>query len=143
LSKTDYQFDEIEDFQRNREIEGKTGAIFGWPGDRWMRVLAATDANSRWRSRQQKITAEVNRLRNANASPQQLREYLARQYAECLVIDWGGWKSHGVDIPFSVDACTALLTVADDVFAVIDNSVYETKLFRGARIEAVADELKN
>ncbi len=125
MDKPTIEFDDIEDLRRNREIEGDRQHL-GWPGDRWLQVLAATDANPRWRARQQKITAEINRLCNANAPRAKLRAYLAQQYAECLVIEWGGWKSNGVEIPHSTEAATALLLVsADDVFSVLDDGVLQ------------------
>lgn len=135
------EFDDIEDFQRNREIEAE-GTIIGFSGGRWIKVAAASDANPKWRARGEKILAEMNRLRNAKASPERIRAFLAKHYAECLGRDWGGWKSKGVEIPYSDEAFTALMIKGDDVYATIDQIVFETKNFRGQRIEAIVDEGK-
>ena len=43
----------------------------------------------------------------------------------------------------SVEAGEAFLLAADDAYAAVDAIVYETKNFRGQRIEAVVDEVKN
>ncbi len=139
----DYQFDGIEAMQRNREVEGVTGTELGLPGGIVLTVLAASDANPRWRNRSEEIGTELRRLSNARATPARQRAYLSRIYAECLVIDWRGVKSKGVEIPFSVDACTAFLKAADDAFAAVDAVVYETKNFRGQRVNAVIDEGKD
>lgn len=139
----EYQFDGIETMQRNRDIEGKTGTELGLPGGIVLTVLAASDANPRWRNRSEEIGAELRRLANARATPVRQRQYLSRIYAECLVIDWRGVKSKGIEIPYSVDACAAFLKAADDAFAAVDAVVYETKNFRGQRVNAVIEEGKD
>lgn len=141
MSKSEYQFDGIEPMQRNREIEGEKGTELGLPGGITLTVLAATDANPRWRNRGDEIAAELNRLRNARAPGERTRKYLATIYSQCLVIGWSGVKGKGADIPFSPEACAAFLMQADDAYAAVDNVVYETKNFRGARIEAVISQV--
>ena len=143
MSKAEYTFDNIAPMQRNREIEGEKGTELGLPGGITLTVLAASDGNPRWRNRSDEIAAELNRLRNARADNVRVRRYLTRIYAECLVIGWKGVKSKGVEIPFSVEACTAFLRQADDAYAAIDGVVYDSKNYRGARIEAVIEEAKN
>lgn len=135
----EYRFDNIGAMQRNRDIEGEKGTELGLPGGITLIVLAATDANPRWRNRSEEITAELNRLRNARATGDRVRTYLSRVYAETLVLDWRGVKTDNVDVPFSVEACTAFLRQADDAYVAVDNVVYDTKNFRGARIEAVVE----
>lgn len=137
-----YEFDNIGAMQRDRTIEGETGTELGLPGGITLTVLAASDANPRWRNRIEEIGAELNRLRNAKANPERQRKFLSRIYAETIVIGWDGVKAKGVKIPFSVDACAAFLLAADDAYTAIDAVVYETKNFRGARIEAVVSDLK-
>lgn len=138
-----YQFDNIDDMKRNREIEGETGTELGLPGGITLIVLAASDANPRWKEQSDKIFAELNRLKNARAPADKVRAYLSRKYAETLVKDWRGVTSSGVSIPFSVEACAALLVQADDAYASLDQIVYDTKNFRGARIEAIVGEAGN
>lgn len=142
MSKDEYQFDNIESLMRDREIEGKIGAELGLPGGITLTVLAASDANSRWRMRGEEILAESNRLRNARATPERQRHYWSRIFAECLVIGWSGVKSGGADLPFSVEACTAFLRKADDAYTAIENVVFENRNFRGQRLKAVVDEGK-
>lgn len=136
-SKAEYTFDGIEPMKRNRDIEGETGTELGLPGGITLTVLAASDANPRWRQRSSEITSELNRLRNALADSTRVRTYLARIYSQTLVIGWKGVKGNGADIPFSPEACAAFLMQADDAYAAVDNIVYDTKNFRGARVEAV------
>lgn len=138
---SDYVFDGIATMQRNREIEGEKGTELGLPGGITLTVLAASDANPRWRNRGDEITAELNRLRNARAPSERVRKYLSTIYSQCLVIGWAGVKSKGVDIPFSAEACAAFLMAADDAYAAVDNVVYDTKNFRTARIEVVIAQL--
>lgn len=144
MSNSDeYVFDNIESMQRNEEIEGKTGTELGLPGGITLTVLAASDANPRWRMRSEEIAAELRRLANARATPQRQREYLCKIYAECLVIGWRGVKSKGIEIPFSVEACRAFLMAAFDAYNAVDAMVYETKNFRGQRVTAIVDAAKN
>ena len=143
MSKTKdaYQFDNIDSMKRNRDIEGETGTELGLPGGITLTVLAASDANPRWRNRAEEISAELNRLRNARADNTRSRRYLASSYAQCIVIGWKGVSSRGAEIPFSSEACAAFLMQADDAYAAVDAIVYETKNFRGARIEATVASL--
>lgn len=144
MSKSEsYTFDGIEPMQRNRDIEGEKGTELGLPGGITLTVLAASDANPRWRNRGDEIRAELNRLTNARASAERIRAYLARIYADCIVIGWAGVKAKGVAIPYSPEACAAFLRQADDAYAIVDNVVYDTKNFRGARIEATVEAAKN
>lgn len=143
MDKPQYSFDNIAALQRNREIEGETGTELGLDGGITLIVLAATDANPRWRAHSETMMQELRRLTNAKASSERSRNYLARRYAETLVKDWRGVKADGIEIPFSVDACTAFLIAADDAFTAIENIVYETKNFRGQRIEVVVAAAKN
>lgn len=142
MTKTSYEFDGIAAMQRDRTIESETGTELGLPGGITLTVLAASDANPRWRNRSEEVSQELNRLRNAKANPERTRKYLARIYAETIVIGWEGVKAKGVKIPFSVEACAAFLLAADDAYAAIDAVIFETKNFRGARIEAVVGDLK-
>lgn len=144
----DFEFDDIERLQRRPDIEGKEGTVVDFPDApdgtrRWMRVLAATDKNPKWKAQSEILGRELTRLRNAEASLQRIRDFLAQKFAECCVIEWGGWKSKGVEIPLSVKACAALLRAADDVYDIVDGVVWESKNFRGERLKAVVDEAGN
>lgn len=143
---TDYVFDDVEEMKRDLEVEGKTGTVVDFPDapdgtERWMRLLAATDANPRWKADQVKILAGWRRLVNAKAPAAKIRKYFAPIYARCLVIEWGGWRIQGAEIPLSVEACTALLLQADDAYDIIDDMVWKTQNFRGQRIEASVKKL--
>lgn len=141
------QFDDIDSMKRNPEVEGKTGTVVDFPDNpdgtpRGMRLLAASDLNPRWKARAASITKELARLRNAEASNKRVRDYLAREFAECCVIEWWGWRSKGIEIPLSVEAATALLRQADDTYATVDAIVWDNKNFRGERIKAVVENLE-
>lgn len=138
----DYEFDGIEDLQRKRDIEAE-GTELGLPGGITLIVRAATDGNPKWKAQSEKIAKEMRRLRNARASNERLKKYLAPKYAELLVAGWRGVKSKGVEIPYSVEACTAFLLAADDAYLAIDEVVWDTQNFRGDRIEAIVDRAGN
>lgn len=135
MDKPKYEFDDISDLQRQRDLESD-GIIVHFPGDRWIKVAAATDANPQWAARQEALMNELGRLRNAKAPSKTIREFLARNFADLCGRDWGGWRSGSVEIPYSREAFKALLLSADDVYATIDQVVWDTKNYRGARIEA-------
>ncbi len=139
-SEDEYVFDNIEAMLRVPEIEGKTGTELGIGGGMTLQVLAASDNNPRWRMRSEEINNTWTQLKNAKAEPKRQRHWWAAIYAECLVIGWKGVKSHGVELDFSVEACTAFLRKVDDAYAAVDAMVFDTKNFRGQRIIAVAAE---
>lgn len=147
---SDFQFANIDHLKRNRTIEGETGTELGLDGGITLIVLAATDANPRWKANGRKVVAELNRLKNAQATARQQRDYLAGVYAENLVIGWyyvdpedrrhdGPLDPNGHAIPFTIEACKAFLIEADDAFAAVDGVVYDTKNFRGERLKVVVD----
>lgn len=138
MDKPKYEFDDIADLKRNRDLEAD-GIMVHFPGDRWIKVAAATDANPMWKARREKLLNELGRLRNAKAPEATIRAFLAHAFAELCGRDWGNWRSGGVDLPYSREAFEALLLSADDVYSTIDQVVWDTKNFRGARVEAVVD----
>lgn len=138
-----FKFDNIEDLQRNRKLECD-GVEVGFPGDIVLLVRAASDANPLWKAQSERISAQIRRFATARASNEEVRAYLARKFAELLVRDWPkGPKSDGEPVPFSVDACTAFLLQADDVYTGIDNFVWENKNFRTQRVDIIVDHVKN
>lgn len=143
MDEPKYHFDDIDGLKRKPEIEGKTGTVIDLPGDRWIRVLAASDANPKWTAYRKAIAEGTRRLAGAEASDERYRRFIVPYYAEALCIDWGGFTNQGAEIPFSVSACKALLMMADDVYAAVAATVYDTKNFRGARIQALVDEAGN
>jgi hypothetical protein len=138
----DYEFDNIEELQRKRDIEAE-GTELGLPGDITLVVRAATDANPLWRTASVAIGKELRRLRNARATNEQLRNYLAPQYARHLVKGWRGVRIKGVEVPYSVEACTAFLLAADDAYTAVDEMVYDTLNFRGERVGAIIEHAGN
>lgn len=139
-----YQFDDIEDMKRRPDIEAR-GTRVGFPGgkgDRWMRIAAATNANPYWKAQQDRIHAQVKAFNIAKAPDEEVRAYLAEKYATLLVRDWGGWTSQGVELPFSAEACTALLIQADDAYKIVDGLVWKDENFRAEQVKAVLDEGK-
>lgn len=144
---SDFKFGKIDSLKRDREIEGETGTELGISGSEiTLIVLAATDANTKWKARRESMRVELNRLNNAKASEPRVRDFLAGVYAETLIKDWRGVVDDADPpnaIPFSREAAKALLIEADDIFAAVDAIVYDTKNFRGSRIEARVDALKN
>lgn len=138
----DYQFDNIEELQRKRDIEA-AGTELGLPGDITLIVAAASDANPSWRTASPSIMKELRRLRNARANNETVRAYLAPMYARHLVKGWRGVKSKGIDVPFSIEACTAFLLAADDAYAAVDQIVYDTQNFRSSRIDALIEHAGN
>ncbi len=151
---SDYEFANVEHLKRDLAIEGETGTELGLEGGITLIVLAASDANPRWKARREQIRAELNRLSNAKADGKRSRDYLAGIYAETIVKGWhyidadgrrhaGPLDKAGNAIPFSRDACKAFLQVADDAYSAVDAIIYDTKNFRGARIEAAVERVGN
>lgn len=133
----DYVFDDTEELDRNPEIEGKTGTVLDFPGDRWIRILAATDYNPKWKARKKIIDEAVARLNNSGAGDERYRKFWAPHIAECLGVDWGGWKANGAEIPYSAEAFKALLLSKYDVYRVCMLTMRDDSKYRGDRIEVV------
>lgn len=141
---SDFTFGNIDTLKRNLDIEGEKGTELGIGAGITLIVLAASDANPQWKARGEEITAELNRLRNAKADNKRVRKYLAGIYAACIVKDWRGVvDADGNVIPFTVPACLAFLLQADDAYAAVDEVIYQTRNFRGARVEAIVGEMGN
>jgi len=141
---SEFKFGNVAALKRQTDIEGEKGTELGIGAGITLIVLAASDANPQWRSRGEEITAELNRLRNARANNKRVRKYLAGIYSACIVKDWRGVvDEHDNPIPFTVPACEAFLLDVDDAYTAVDAIIYDTKNFRGARIEAVVEEAKN
>ena len=137
-----YQFDGIEELERKPEIEA-AGVELEIPGNRFLIVRAATDANPQWRANGRKIVNELNRLRNAEAGAERIREFLARKYADYLIIGWRGVTTRGVEIDYHPDVGFEFLMRAFDVYQIIDAFVWDTKNFRAERAKAAVEEVKN
>lgn len=139
-----FKFDDIDDLKRKPEIEAK-GAVFGFPGGngkRWMRVRAATSNNPFWRAQSDRILKQLREFELANAPDAMVKEFLAEKFAALLVVDWGNWEIDGVEIPFSAEACFALLMQTDDVYKLINGAVFRDENFRHERAELVLVEGK-
>lgn len=150
----DFDFSPVYDgLKRDAKIEGETGTELGLEGGITLIVLAALDTNSRWKAKRLAAGQELNRLRNAHAPIADVRARTAQLYADAIVIGWyyvdadgkrhvGPLDRSGDAIPFTREACVALLTTFDDAFAAVEATVYDSKNFRGARIEAIVDSGK-
>jgi hypothetical protein len=151
---SNYKFGNIDHLKRNKDIEGETGTELGIEGTNITLItLAATDNNVRWRSVRQRVSAELRRLGNAKAPDEKTREYLAGVYSEALVIGWyslddKGEKLNGIAgadgelIPFSKEACKQFLMEAFDAYTALEAVVYESKNFRGQRVEVAIEQGK-
>ena len=139
----DFEFGNVDHLKRNLEIEGKTGTELGIDGGITLIVLAASDANPMWKAQRDKVRRTLASLTNARADDRRARDFLSSVYAETLVKDWRGVvDKDGNAIPYTREAGEAFLRQIDDAYAALEAVVYETKNFRGARIEAIVDSGK-
>ena len=136
-----FNFKNIDSQKRNREIEGTTGAELGLAGGVTLQVLAATDANPRWKQFGDDYLAEVRRLVRAKASDERVKAFQADQFAKLFVIGWDVLNADDDSpIPLTYEACVAYLMESDDAIPAIQAMVFENQNFRGARIEAVVNQ---
>lgn len=133
-----FKFKNIDQQKRNREIEGVTGTELGLAGGITLMVLAATDANPRWKQFGQAYRDEVGRLIRAKASDERVKAFQADHFSRMFVI---GWDVLDADsdrpIPLTHEACVEFLLESDDAIPAIQATVFENQNFRGARIEAL------
>lgn len=142
------KFKNIDQLQRNKEIEGTIGTPVGFPGGITLQVLAATDANPKWKAFGEKFSAEVRRMSRANVPDDKSRKYLAEQYALLFVIGWEGVfetddSGNDVEVPFTHEAVVDFLMQTDDAIPGLQRVVFDTQMFRGERIEINAGAIKN
>lgn len=144
-----FKFAGLNQFKRNPDIEGKTGSIFEIAGDRWIKMLAATDNNPKWVARRKIINEGIRRLANADASDRRYREFIVPHWVDCCFLDWGGgWMvedgSGGeVEIPYSPEAAKAVLLDFDDIYEQVVAIIGDHKKFRDERVRVVVDKLGN
>lgn len=142
MSKPTYQFDDIEDLQRKLDIE-RDGVEVEIPGDRFLTLRAASDGNPLWKKQAESILNEMNRLRNAKASNERMREFLAEKYATLIIKSWRGVKIGGREIDYNPELGVSFLLQAFDVYQIVDGFVWDTKNFRSQRAKIVVDDAKN
>lgn len=139
-----FKFGNIEGLKRNLKIEGDIGTPLGLPGGITLRILAATDANPRWKAGGDKYRREIRALVRANASDDRQKQFFAEHLTKLIVKDWEGvTDDEGNVVPFTREACEAFLLEADDAVEAILGTMSDTKNFRGERIEAVIERIKN
>lgn len=138
------KFGRIAHLKRDRKLEGETGVDIKIDENIYLSVLAATDANTKWRELAQKAVREVKRQENAGAKREDLHALMCKLYAETLVTGWRGVvDEHGKPVAFTPANCTAFLIEADDAYAAIERECYDTQNFRAARAEAIIETAKN
>mgnify|MGYP000452750931 CR=1 FL=1 len=140
-----FQFKNIDSLKRNREIEGTVGTTIGFKASGIaLQVLAASDANPRWRELGDNYVNEYRRLQRANAPEERIKKFLAENLTRIFIIGWSGVLDvDGNEIPFTHEACVALLLEVDDIIPALLEVVSDNMKFRGARIEIISDQLKN
>ena len=140
-----FKFKNIDALQRDTEIEGTTGTPLGLAGGITLNLLCASDANPRWKTGGEKFRAELRRLGRANASEDRVKKFLAEEFAKMFVIGWEGVLNADDDqpVPLTKESCVAFLLAADDAIPAIQEIVYDSKNFRGQRIEAIVEAGKS
>jgi hypothetical protein len=137
------KFGRIDALKRDRSIEGEIGVDLKIDENIFLTVLAATDANTRWREGAPKVLRELRRLENAGAAREDVRARMARLYAETLVIGWRGVvDDKGNPVLFNTANCTDFLIEADDAYTAIERDCYDTQNFRQARADAIIANAK-
>lgn len=151
------KFRNIDHLKRDRQLEGEIGIDLKVDSNTFLRVLCASDANPRWTDKFDKALAEIRRLTNNGAPPEERSRRYARLFADAIVIGWhGGLDAEGnekpcpvVDdatgelVPFSTPNCYDYLCQADDVNESILEFVVEKKNFRRAKAADAAETIKN
>lgn len=137
------KFGRIGHLKRDRRIEGEIGVDLKVDQHIFLTVLAASDANSRWRDSAPKMLRELRRLENAGATPEEMRERYARLYADVLVIGWRGVvDTDGKPVAFTKENVVAFLLEADDAMNAINDYCFDTTNFRAERADAIVDAVK-
>jgi len=138
-----FELDDMDDLERKPEVEGKTGTIVDLPRDRWIRMLAASEHNPKWKAVADEFNSGLRRLVAAEASRERLRLFCIPFYANALILEWGGIKSKAVEVPYGPEIGIFILRKYADVYEAIDEVIWKHKNFRGQRIQIIEDELKN
>lgn len=142
MEQPKYNWKGASALKRKPEIEAE-GTWFEFADDRWIKIAAATDLNPRWNAVSETFFKEWRRLLNAKAPPARRRALQAHYFARHLCRDWSGFLSaDDVEVPFSAEACEAMLLDLDDIFAAVAEIVFEDKNFREERVRVVVDQGK-
>ena len=148
------KFSGIDHLKRDRRLEGEVGVDLKIDESIFFTVRAASDANAAWKERAPKVLREINRLTNAGAPTEVIRQKFATLYAEALVMGWHGGQDedgknkpggpldeNGDPVPFSVTACTDFLMQADDAVTAIDEYCFKTQNFRQAKKVEIVEKV--
>ena len=151
-----FNFSNLDDLKRNREIEGTVGIHVKYTDEIYLHVLAISDANPRWTEKAKKAFAEINRLENIGAPDRDREVRFAQLLAEAVVLNWHGGIDENGDfkpggprdadgrfVPFTPEACVEFLLVADDVVQDLLTRCRETRNFRVQRAQAIVEQIKN
>lgn len=137
------KFGRIGHLKRDRKIEGEVGADLKIDQNIFLTVLAASDANVRWRDTAPKVLRELRRLENAGATTEEMRARYAALYADVLIIGWRGVvDADGKPVAFTRDNVIAFLLEADDAMSAINDYCFDTVNFRSERAEAIVEAVK-
>ena len=151
-----FNFSNLDEFKRNREIEGTVGVHVKYSDDIYLHVLAMSDANPRWTKKAKDGFAELNRLENIGASEAERNRRFAQLLTDTIVLGWhGGVNDDGTFkpggprdqdgrfVPFTPEACVEFLIESDDIVEDLLKRCRETRNFRVQRAKAIAEQIKN
>jgi hypothetical protein len=138
------KFGRIDHLKRNRELEGVIGVDIKIDAQTFLTVLAATDANPKWRESAVKVVSEIKRMENAGKSREEMHMRMCRLFADALIIGWRGVVDvNDNPVDFSAANCAAYLFQADDAFTAVEKYSYDSQNFRAARAEAIVENVGN
>lgn len=143
INTSAFKFKNIRKVQRNRHIEGVLGAELGFDDGTTLWILAATDANPRWKEMGDEFMNELRRLARTNADEERSKEFLAEWYPRLFIRDWKCFDENDRPITYSLEAGQAYLMLSDDAIPAIREMINDTKRFRGGRIEVLSKNVGN
>lgn len=138
------QFDGLELFERNENLESQKGIDLLFPGDIRIKILRAGGSNKKYDMVLGRLIKPYTRQMKTNTMDKKVSEDLMKElYAESVIIGWSGVKSKGEDVEFNKENVIKLLDSLPEVFDEIREQADNLANFRLEEMKEEAENLGN
>lgn len=138
------QFDGLELFERNENLESQKGIDLLFPGDIRIKILRAGGSNKKYDTVLGRLIKPYTRQMKTNTMDKKVSEDLMKElYAESVIIGWSGVKSKGEDVEFNKENVIKLLDSLPEVFDEIREQADNLANFRLEEMKEEAENLGN
>lgn len=138
------QFDGLQLFERNEELEAQKGVDLLFPENIRITILRAGGSNKKYDKVLGRLIKPYKRQMKTDTMDKTVSEKLMRElYTESVIIGWSGVKSKGKKVEFTKENVMNLITSFPEVFDEIREQADNLANFRTEEIKEEAENLGN